>query len=76
MLRITIASGGGFISNAISIAKAETVECTPPQTPHARLLMYAASSGLLPFKIISYPRNNVAMELVEITFLFSRSTTL
>ena len=32
-------SGGGTQPMAISIAIAEVTECTPPQTPHARLVM-------------------------------------
>jgi len=53
MLRTTTPSGGGVIPNAISSVSAAQVEWTPPQTPHARLLMKIASRGSRPFRITS-----------------------
>ena len=41
-------NGGGLISRAISMDKADAVACTPPHTPHALELIKAASLGSLP----------------------------
>ena len=46
-------SGGGGTSIAISMASAAQVACTPPQTPHARLVMKIASRGSRPIMMIS-----------------------
>ena len=46
-------SGGGQQPIAISVAMAEVAECTPPQTPQARLVMKMASRGSRPTMITS-----------------------
>ena len=53
MLRTRIPRGGGTQPIAISIAMAEVTECTPPQTPHARLVMKIASRGSRPIMMTS-----------------------
>ncbi len=53
MLRRARPIGGGAIPNAISIARDEVTEWTPPQTPQTRLEMNIASRGSRPFRITS-----------------------
>ena len=53
MLRIAMPSFGGLQPIAISMAIAEVTECTPPQTPHARLVMKMASRGSRPIMMTS-----------------------
>src|SRR5262245_36713968 len=68
-------SGGGVTPNAISLAMADVTEWTPPQTPHARLVMKMASRGSRPSMITSYPRKSVAIDRASMTFPAWRSAT-
>ncbi len=69
-------NGGGLISRAISMDKADAVACTPPHTPHALELINAASLGSRPLSITSYPRNKVAIEFVSTIDFCFKSTVL
>ncbi len=68
--------GGGFIPKALSRHRTDAVAWAVGHTPHILCVIWEASLGSLPFRMISNPLKSVPIDFASTTLPPSMSTSI